>query len=192
MIAVARIPLTEQDRRIAEAVERESARLRNFILGQVGDAEEADDILEEAFAELLEALRLMKPIERIGAWLYRVARNRIIDRFRSKRPAVSIDEADEGRGALADLLPSPEAGPEAAFARKVLLEELEAALAELPAEQREVFLAHEMDGRSFAEISASTGVGVNTLLGRKHYAVRHLRKRLSELYEEIGLGRGSK
>jgi RNA polymerase sigma factor (sigma-70 family) len=183
--------MSEQDRRIAEAIEREQGRLRNFIRKRVPDRRDVEDVLQDVFFELVEAYRLMKPIEEVGAWLFRVARNRIIDRFRKKRPESStmtrpIPDYEEGDfGLLEDLLPSPDAGPEAAYARGVLLDELEAALEELPAEQRFVFVAHELEGRSFRELASETGVSVNTLLSRKHYAVLHLRRRLQRIYDEF-------
>jgi RNA polymerase sigma factor (sigma-70 family) len=179
----------EQDQRISEAVIREQARLRNFIRKRVPDRLDAEDILQDVFSELVEAYRLMQPIEQVGAWLFRVARNRITDLFRKKKP-----ESLQGRRTavingepftLEDLLPSPQAGPEDAYARTVLLEELEDALDELPGEQREVFIAHEVEGRSFKELAAETGLSVNTLLSRKHYAVIHLRRRLQGAYNEL-------
>ncbi|MGO9255749.1 MAG: RNA polymerase sigma factor [Bryobacteraceae bacterium] len=179
----------EQNLRIAEAVRREQRRLGNFIRKRVADVGDAEDILQDVFSELVEAYRLMRPIEQVGAWLYRVARNRIVDSFRKKRPealgegsVASVDE--EGSILLADLLPSPDAGPEAAYARHVLLEEIDAAIEELPEEQREVFIAHEIEGRSFKELAEETGVSVNTLLSRKRYAVLHLRRRLQAIYNE--------
>ena len=169
--------MAEQDKRIAETVSRERGRLRNFIRRRVPDASEAEDILQDVFYEFVAAYRLPEPIEQVGAWLFGVARNRIIDRFRKKKeeplPEVS-GEGDEGSW-LDEVLPSADAGPEAAYARAVLLEELYAALAELPVEQRDVFIAHELEGRSFKELAAESGVGVNTLLARKRYAVMHLR-----------------
>jgi RNA polymerase sigma factor (sigma-70 family) len=178
-----------QDRQIAEAVRREGGRLRRFIRGRVPDEGDAEDLLQEVFSELVEAHRLMKPIEQVGAWLFRVARNRITDRFRKRRtegtPEHRKTAAEEGSFLLAELLPSPEGGPEADYARQVLFDELAAALDELPEEQRETFVAHEIEGRSFKEISAATGVGVNTLLSRKHYAVLHLRRRLRAIYNEF-------
>jgi RNA polymerase sigma factor (sigma-70 family) len=178
----------QQNRQIAEAVEREQSRLRNFIRKRVLDESEAEDILQEVFYELVQAYRLMKPIEQVGAWLYRVARNRIIDRFRKRRPQVpTIGRADE-EGELfpwEKLLSSPDVGPEAVFAREILMEEIEAALDELPDEQREVFVAHELEGRSFNELAAETGVSVSTLLSRKHYAVLHLRRRLRAIYGDF-------
>jgi RNA polymerase sigma factor (sigma-70 family) len=183
----------EQDSRIVKAVERERGRLRNFIRRRVTNDEDAEDILQEAFYELVAATRLTEPIEQIGAWLFRVARNRIIDRFRKRRPEISsttsAESGEEGeRRSIEDLLPSPDAGPEAAFARGLLIEALDEALDELPDDQREVFVAHEIEGRSFKEISAETGVSVNTLLSRKHYAVLFLRERLYEFYKETGKG----
>jgi RNA polymerase sigma factor (sigma-70 family) len=179
----------ERDKRIAETVSRERGRLGNFIRRRVPDASEAEDILQDVFYEFAAAYRLPEPIEQVGAWLFRVARNRIIDRFRKKKdeqlPELS-GEAD-GENWLDEMLPSADAGPEAAYARGVLLEELAAALDELPKEQRAVFIAHELDGCSFKELAAESGVGVNTLLARKRYAVLHLRARLKTLYEEAGL-----
>lgn len=180
----------EQDQRISEAVERERVRLRNFIRRRVPDAGDAEDILQDVFFELVAAYRLMKPIEQVGAWLFRVARNRITDLFRKRRPEVLVKEpvevGDDGElQALEELLPSPDAGPEAAYARTVLLDELEDALEELPEEQREVFIAHEIEGLSFKELAAKSGLSVNTLLSRKHYAVIHLRERLREIYNEF-------
>jgi RNA polymerase sigma factor (sigma-70 family) len=186
--------MTEQDQQISETVERERARLRNFIRRRVDDDNDADDILQDVFYELVEAYRLMQPIEQVGAWLFRVARNRIIDRFRKRKtkPEALGDEmavAEDGELLmLEDLLPSADAGPEAAYARTVLLEELTDALEELPEEQREIFIAHEIEGRSFKEIAAETGLSVNTLLSRKHYAVIHLRERLRAIYDEFKEG----
>jgi RNA polymerase sigma factor (sigma-70 family) len=181
--------ITEQDQRISEAIEREKTRLRNFIGRRVADPSDAEDILQEVFYELVEAYRLLKPIEQVGAWLFRVARNRITDLFRKKKPQASTNDsaiADDGEPVtLEDLLPSPDAGPEALYARTMLLEELEDALEELPDEQREVFLAHEIEGRSFKELATETGLSVNTLLSRKHYAVVHLRNRLRAVYDEF-------
>ena len=179
----------EQDHRISETIEREQARLRNFIRRRVADEGDADDILQDVFYELVVAYRLMKPIEQVGAWLFRVARNRITDLFRKKKPealAEQVTVADDGEAlTLEELLPSPDGGPEAAYAREVLLQELDDALEELPEEQRAVFVAHEVDGRSFRELAAETGLSVNTLLSRKHYAVTHLRERLAQIYREF-------
>jgi RNA polymerase sigma factor (sigma-70 family) len=180
----------EEDRRIEETIQREQSRLRNFIRMRVGDDEDTEDILQEVFYELVEAYRMMSPIEHAGAWLFRVARNRIIDRFRKKRPvpfseAVRLAEGDLEEFAWEELLPSPDAGPEALYARNILLEELDAAIDELPEEQREVFVAHEMEGRSFKEISAMIGVNINTLLSRKRHAVLRLRRRLQAIYDEF-------
>ena len=183
--------MAEQDQRISETIDHEKSRLRNFIRSRVPDPSDAEDILQEVFYELIEASRLMNPIEQVGAWLFRVARNRITDLFRKKKPDASINDRAPALGedgeaiALEDLLPSPDAGPEALYARAVLLEELEDALDELPEEQREVFVAHEIEGRSFKQIAAETGVSLNTLLSRKHYAVIHLRERLQEVFEEF-------
>jgi RNA polymerase sigma factor (sigma-70 family) len=179
----------EQDQRISDVVARERSRLGSFIRRRVPDPLDAEDILQEVFYELVEANRLLMPIEHVTGWLFRVARNRITDLFRKKRPELFSDAAiaDEDGEALqlADLLPSPDAGPDAAYARSVLLDEIELALDELPDEQREVFVAHEFEGLCFKQISAATGVSVNTLLSRKRYAVLHLRERLQEMYDEI-------
>jgi RNA polymerase sigma factor (sigma-70 family) len=180
--------ITEQDQLISEALERDRPRLRSFIRKHVADINEAEDILQDVFYELLEAYRLMKPIERVTAWLFRVARNRMVDLFRRKEPSslnnpVSVEE---GGDTLEDLLPSEDAGPEAAYARSLLLDALDEALDELPAAQREVFVAHELMGKSFKEISAETDISVSTLLSRKHYAVLHLRQKLQLIYENYG------
>jgi RNA polymerase sigma factor (sigma-70 family) len=180
--------MTEQDRRISAAVKDERARLRNFIRKRVADEADAEDILQDVFYEFVEAYRLMKPIERVGAWLFRVARNRIIDLYRKRKHDLLREESKLESGEplqLEDLLPSLDSGPEAAFARNLLLAELDDALEELPEEQREVFIAHEFEGRSFRELSAATGVSVNTLLSRKHYAVLHLRRRLKAIHDEF-------
>jgi RNA polymerase sigma factor (sigma-70 family) len=179
----------EQDQRISEVVKREQSRLRNFIRRRVPDPLDAEDILQDVFYRLVETNRLLMPIEHVTGWLFRVARNRITNLFRKKEPETfsEIELTDEGGELLQfeDLLPSPDAGPEALYARNVLLDELERAVAELPKEQREVFIAHEVDGRSFKELSAATGVSVNTLLSRKRYAVLHLRERLQRVYDEF-------
>src|SRR6202521_4026825 len=157
----------EQDQRISDAIAREQPRLRNFIRARVADPGDAEDILQDVFYELVAAYRLMQPVEQVGAWLFRVARNRIIDLFRKKqREAIKNDGITEDGEPLLldDLLPSPDAGPEALFARRVLMDELDAALDELPDEQREVFIAHEIEGRSFKELASETGVPLNTLL----------------------------
>jgi RNA polymerase sigma factor (sigma-70 family) len=180
---------TQQDYHISEAVEREQARLRNFIRRRVSDEGDAEDLLQDVFYELVEAYRLMKPIEQVGAWLFRVARNRIIDLLRKRKPEVFSEHAAVAEYGepllLEDLLPSPDAGPDAAYARTVLLEELNDALEELPEEQRQVFVAHEIEGRSFKELANETGLSVNTLLSRKHYAVLHLRERLRDIHEQF-------
>jgi RNA polymerase sigma factor (sigma-70 family) len=178
-----------QNRRIAEVIDRESRRLFHFIRKRVDDEGDAEDILQDVFYELTEAYRLMQPIEQVGAWLYRVARNRIVDRFRKRRPEaggeIPRNASEEDALRLEDLLPSPDAGPEALYARSVLLEELDAALEELPDEQRAVFVAHEIDGRSFRQLAEETGLSVNTLLSRKRYAVLRLHRRLQAIYEEF-------
>jgi RNA polymerase sigma factor (sigma-70 family) len=181
-----------QDRRIAEVVERERSRLGRFIRRRVPDPRDAEDVLQDVFSALVEANRLLMPIEHVTGWLFRVARNRITDLFRKKRPesfgdGAVVDEDGE-RLHLEDLLPSPEAGPDALYARNVLLDELELAIDELPEEQREVFVAHELDGRTFREMAAETGVSVNTLLSRKRYAVLHLRRRLQGVYDDFTKG----
>jgi RNA polymerase sigma factor (sigma-70 family) len=179
----------EQDQQIAEVVRREQSRLRNFIRRRVPDPRDAEDILQDVFCELVEANRLLMPIEHVTGWLFRVARNRITDLFRKKKPESFSDTAvaneDDERLQLEDLLPSPDAGPEALYARNVFLDELELAVDELPEEQREVFVAHELEGRSFREMAAETGVSVNTLLSRKRYAVRRLRERLQSTYDDF-------
>jgi RNA polymerase sigma factor (sigma-70 family) len=178
------------DRRISETVEREQGRLRNFIRKHVSDQSEVEDIVQDVFYEFVAAYRMMKPVEQLTAWLFRVARNRIIDRFRATRrdtlrnPPDALTEEGE-LVPLEELLPSLEAGPDAAYVRSVLLEEIDAALDELPEEQREVFVGHELLGYSFKELAEQTGVSVNTLLSRKHYAVLHLRRRLRAIHEEF-------
>ena len=183
------ISMTEQNRQISEIIAEERSRLRNFIRRRVPDPSDAEDIVQEVFYELVEANRLLMPIEHVTGWLFRVARNRITDLFRKKKPETFSDRAVEGEDGelleIEDLLPSADAGPEALYVRNVLLEELEYALDELPDEQREVFVAHEMDGRSFRELSAESGVKVNTLLSRKRYAVLHLRERLQSVHDEF-------
>src|SRR6476660_7265179 len=179
----------EQDQRISEVVKREGSRLRNFIRRRVPDPRDAEDVLQDVFYKLVEANRLLMPIEHVTGWLFRVARNRITDLFRRTKPETFSDTEVEGEDddvlRIEDLLPSPEAGPESLYARGVLLRELEAALAELPAEQRAVFIAHELEGRSFKELAAESGVNVNTLLSRKRYAVLHLRTRLQNIHDEF-------
>ena len=181
--------MTEQDRQISEIITEERSRLRNFIRRRVPDPSDAEDIVQEVFYELVEANRLLMPIEHVTGWLFRVARNRITDLFRKKKPETFSDAAVGGEDGevlqIEDLLPSPDAGPEALYFRNVLLDELEFALDELPNEQREVFIAHELEGRSFKEMAAETGVNVNTLLSRKRYAVLHLRERLQTIHDEF-------
>jgi RNA polymerase sigma factor (sigma-70 family) len=171
----------EQNQRISEVVGREQTRLRDFIRRRVPDARDAEDVLRDVFQKLVEANRLLMPIDHVTGWLFRVARNRITDLFRKKKP----ESFDEGELTLEELLPSPEGGPDALYVRNLFLEELEDALDELPKEQREVFVAHELEGRTFKEIAGDSGVNINTLLSRKRYAVLHLRERLQSIYDEI-------
>lgn len=183
----------EQDRRISTVVKAEGARLRNFIRKRVADDADAEDILQEVFYEFVQTYRLMKPIEQAGAWLFRVARNRIIDRFRKRRhdpleDSLQSERAINSEGerlALDDFLPSPDAGPEAIYMRTLLIDALEDAIDELPDEQRAVFIAHEVEGRSFKEMAEETGININTLLARKRYAVQHLRGHLQSIYNEF-------
>lgn len=180
--------MAQQDQQISEAISRDKSRLRNFIRKRVADQGDAEDILQDVFYELVELYRMMKPVEQVTAWMFLVARNRITDLFRRKqreglRNEPAVTEDGEVRW-LEELLPSPDAGPEAAYARSVLAEELEDALDELPDEQREVFIAHELMGYSFKELAQQSGISVNTLLSRKHYAVLHLRQRLQAIYDE--------
>ena len=179
----------EEDLRIADVVKREQSRLRNFIRRRVPDPRDAEDILQDVFYKLVEANRLLMPIDHVTGWLFRAARNRITDLFRQKKPesfsSAAVADDDDELLQLEDLLPSPDAGPEELYARNVLLNELELAIDELPAEQRDVFVAHEFEGRSFKEMAATTGVSVNTLLSRKRYAVRRLRERLQTIYDEL-------
>ncbi|MGD0096225.1 MAG: RNA polymerase sigma factor [Terracidiphilus sp.] len=181
--------MAEQDRQISYVIAEEGARLRNFIRRRVPNESDVEDLVQEVFYELVEANRLLQPIDYVTGWLFRVARNRITDLFRKKKPenfsdaAVIGDDGEQLR--FEDLLPSPDAGPEALYARKTLLAELEMALAELPVEQREVFVSHEIEGRSFKEMSAESGVSINTLLSRKRYAVLALRRRLQRIHDEL-------
>jgi RNA polymerase sigma factor (sigma-70 family) len=185
---------SEQNRSISEVIQRERRRLLQFIRKRVDDRADAEDILQDVFYELIEAYRLMRPIEQVGAWLYRVARNRIIDRFRQDRfrdrsldagSRIAAGAREEDALPLEDLLPSPDVGPEAAYARSILIEELEAAIDDLPEEQRGVFIAHELEGRSFKQLADETGLNINTLLSRKRYAIVHLRRRLQAIYDEF-------
>ncbi len=179
----------EQDQRISEVVKREGSRLRNFIRRRVADPRDAEDVFQDVFYRLVEANRLLMPIDHVTGWLFRVARNRITDLFRKKTPERFSDTAVEGEEGellqIEDLLPSPDAGPEALYFRNLLLDELELALDELPDEQREVFVAHELEGRSFKDLAEETGVSVNTLLSRKRYAVLQLRQRLQSIFDEL-------
>lgn len=184
------IPLmTEQDRQISAVIAEERPRLRNFIRKRVANDADVEDLLQEVFTELVEAHRLLTPIDYMTGWLYRVARNRITDLFRKKKPEnftdVAVEDEEGELLPIEDLLPSPDAGPEALYVRRVLLDELELALGELPEEQLEVFVAHELEGRSFKELAAESGVNMNTLLARKRYAVLHLRRRLQDIHDEF-------
>ena len=182
-------PSIETDRTISEIIAEERSRLRNFIRRRVADPADAEDIAQDVFYELVEANRRLMPVEHVTAWLFRVARNRITDLFRKKKPYTFSDASEEDEEGevlrMEDLLPSPDAGPEALYVRRALLEEVRHALDELSPEQREIFVAHELEGRSFREMSAESGVGINTLLSRKRYAVMHLRKRLQKIYDEF-------
>jgi RNA polymerase sigma factor (sigma-70 family) len=178
----------DQDRAIAEAIQRDEPKLRRFIRRRVLDAADAEDVLQDVFYELIQAYRMMKPAEQMTAWLYRVARNRIVDLFRRKKTTSlqeSVSSEDFDAPTIEDLLPSPDAGPDAIYARELLFDAVDEALAELPERQREVFIAHEFEGRSFKEMSEETGVSVNTLLSQKRYAVLHLRERLQEIQKEF-------
>ncbi|MGO9437168.1 MAG: RNA polymerase sigma factor [Terracidiphilus sp.] len=180
--------MIEQDRRISEVIAEQRPRLRSFIRRRVPNDADVEDLLQEVFFELVRAHRLLMPIDYVTGWLFRVARNRITDLFRKKKPDAFNHAAENEDGELLeieDLLPSPDAGPEALYLRNALFEELEHALAELPQDQREVFVAHEIEGRSFKELSAENGVNVNTLLARKRYAVLHLRHRLQRVHDEL-------
>jgi RNA polymerase sigma factor (sigma-70 family) len=186
--SVQRMPI-DLDNQISETARREGSRLRNFIRRRVANPDDVEDVLQDVFSELVESFQLMRPIEHIGPWLFRVARNRIIDLYRKRRPEISantpVDDEEGSEVEFQDLLPSADAGPEAALGREALIDELDAALAELPREQREVFVANELEGRSFAELSKESGVKVNTLLSRKRYAVLSLRERLRAIYDEF-------
>ena len=181
--------MAEQDQQISEAIKRERDKLRNFIRRRVPDPRDAEDILQDVFYKLVEANRLLMPIDHVTGWLFRVTRNRIADLFRKRRTenigTTEVVNDNDELLRLEDLLPSPDAGPDALYARRLLLDELELAIEELPEEQREVFVAHELEGCSFKQIAAETGVSLNTLLSRKRYAVLHLRERLADFYEEL-------
>ena len=189
---IRRWPMLDQDKRISEVVDRERARLRDFINRRVSDPIDAEDILQEVLYELVEANRLLMPIEHVAAWLFRVARNRITDLFRERKllkfTEIAVIAEYDDLPPWEDLLPSPDAGPDAVYARGVLLDEIELAFQELPTEQREVLIGHELQGRSFKQMSAETGLSVNTLLARKRYAVLHLRERLQDIYDEFTKG----
>jgi RNA polymerase sigma factor (sigma-70 family) len=178
-----------ENERVSQAIEREQPRLLRFVRRRVDEMADAEDIVQDVFGALIETLEFVA-VDRIGPWLFRAARNRIVDFYRARKPETSASEPamvdDEGSTlSIEDLLPTRDAGPEALYARGLLLEEIDDALDELPEEQRDVFVAHELEGRSFKEISAATGVSVNTLLSRKHYAVLHLRERLQAIYDEF-------
>jgi len=187
--AVSAISMIEQDRQIFDVIAKERPRLRNFIRRRVPDEADVEDLVQEVFFELVQAHRLLKPIDYVTGWIYTVARNRITDLFRKRKPQPFADLAIEGEDGellnFEDMLPSSEAGPEALYIRGVIFDALEAAIAELPADQREVFIAHEFEGRSFKELAEETGINFNTLLARKRYAVRHLRERLQTVYDEL-------
>jgi RNA polymerase sigma factor (sigma-70 family) len=187
--AMSAAAMIEQDRQISQVIAEERSRLRNFIRKRVPNEADVEDLLQEVFYELVQAHRLLMPIDYVTGWLFRVARNRITDLFRKKRPENFTDAAAENEDGellrIEDLIPSRDAGPEALYLRGLLLDELEDALAELPPEQREVFIAHEIEGRSFSELSAETGLNLNTLLSRKRYAVLHLRRRLQAIHNEF-------
>jgi len=176
----------EQDQRLSSVFETERRRLLAFIRKRIPNEVDAEDLLQDVFYELVEAYRMMRPIAHTGAWMMQVAKNRITDLFRRGAKKV-VEEGD--KRVLEDLVPSPDAGPDALYARSIVIAEIEAALNELPPAQREVFLAHEIDGRSFADISRETGLSVNTLLSRKHYAVKRLRNRLQRMYDEARVER---
>jgi len=181
--------MAEQDRQISEVIAEQRSRLRNFIRKRVPNPADVEDLLQDVFYELVEANRLLMPIEHVTGWLFQVARNRITDLFRKKRTETFSEAAIEGEGGellqVEDLLPSPDAGPDALYVRRLLLDELEHALDELPDEQRDVFVAHEFEGRGFKELSQESGVSINTLLSRKRYAVLHLRERLQSIHDEM-------
>lgn len=184
--------MTDRDSDITATVVRERTRLVNFIRRRIRDPDDAEDILQDVFHEFVQAYRLPAPIEQASAWLFRAARNRIIDRFRKKReqPLTDLYEAEDDAGSEYRLdlaLPAHDAGPEALYARALLLKALQDALDELPPNQREVFIAHELEGRSFKDMVAESGVTLNTLLARKRYAVLHLRARLQAIYDELGI-----
>ena len=179
--------MTDKEHQLTEIFLRQRAPLGQFIRRRVSDPGEAEDILQDVLFEFVQVYRLPEPIEQVGAWLYRVARNRIIDRFRKKKEEPLPEYEDDDGQLLEQMLPSSDEGPEASYARAILLDELQSALDELPAGQRDVFVAHELDGRSFKEMAAETGLSVNTLLSRKRYAVLYLRERLQSIYEEFDL-----
>lgn len=176
---------------VGETVRKERSRLLTFIRRRLPDPDDAEDILQDVFMELTEAYELAKPIERVASWLFAVARHKISDWYRKTPPGrlVSIDATDEDDGEMpvlgAWLAATDDTGPESEFFRETLMDALTDALAELPAEQREVFVQHELEGRSFRDMAAEWNVPVNTLLSRKRYAVLHLRERLRDLYDDF-------
>ena len=182
-------PMIERDSEITATVLRERSKLGHFIRRRVRDPSDAEDILQDVLYEFVQAYRLPEPIEQVSAWLFRVARNRIIDRFRKKKeqPLTETDDDTDDEYRLDIALPAQDGGPEAAYARSVLLKALQDALDELPADQRDIFVAHELEGRSFKELASDSGMSVNTLLARKRYAVLHLRARLQPVYDELDI-----
>jgi RNA polymerase sigma factor (sigma-70 family) len=175
----------------AAALADQYRQLRRFVRARIGDTQDVEDIVQEVFYELTVAYRLMQPVSHVAGWLLRVARNRIIDRFRgagvrNRALGQALDaDADEVEPLLATLALPRSSGPEREYARAALADLLEEALAELPPEQRAAFVAHEIEGQSFKDMAAGTGVSVNTLLGRKHAAVRRLRALLRAAYDEF-------
>jgi RNA polymerase sigma factor (sigma-70 family) len=184
----------DPDQRIADVVAQERSRLRRFIRRRIPSGQDVEDIVQDVFAELVEANRRLMPIDHVTGWLFRVARNRIIDRFRRQEPErfrdADIVTEDGEILRMEDLVPSADAGPESAYVQQMLLRELERALGELPEEQRRVFVGHEIEGRSFTQMAAETGTNLNTLLSRKRYAVLHLRQRLQRAFDEMTRRRG--
>lgn len=179
----------QQNREIEKTVKRERGRLFSFIRSRVSDPDEAEDILQDVFYQLTETYRLMKPVEQWTAWLFRVARNKITDRYRKKKTErldVALHHEEDGDALfLTDLIASDGIDANDEIMKDMLMEEVDSALSELPEDQRNVFIWHEIEGKSFQEMSEETGIPVNTLLSRKRYAVLFLRERLKELYNEM-------
>jgi len=171
------------NQRLASVVAQQQQRLWAFVRRQVSVASDAEDIVQEVFAELLEAYRLMKPIERVGSWLMRVARNRLIDRYRVSGRTLPLEE--DAQLDIPALIGADGSGPESEYRRALLADALEQAIENLPVEQRRVFVAHEIAGQTFKDIAAESGIPVNTLLGRKHAAVLQLRETLRDFYDEL-------